>query len=131
VYQILNSKMFFFNHILSSSRDNDVELHDLESGERSGNIAIYPPLPLEPFNSQMGVGGRPANISTSPTPQASMQIETSGGSMQLSPAEVGMQSDPNPKRSRYWDQANSDKVRIIAQTSRIPTVVSAVTCHMK
>jgi hypothetical protein len=114
----LNSKMaYFLNHFLSR-RDDDDELCDLESGEGSGHSTMYPPLPP-----------------TLPTPleldAASMQIETSGRSMHFSQAEDGMQSDPNPKRSRHWDQTDSTKVRIVPQTSRIPTVVSAVTCHMK
>jgi hypothetical protein len=124
--------MYFFNHILSSNKDSDVELHELESGKRSGGdiAGIYPHLPM-PFNSQMGVGGSPVNISTN-FDTASMQIETSGG-MQLSPAEVEMQSGPDPKRSRSQssDQVDPNKVRIVPQTSRIPTLVSAFTRHMK
>ena len=123
--------MNFFNHILSSNKNNDVELHELESGERSSdNIASIYPLSPGPFNSQLGVVGRPANISTK-FDAASMQIGTSGG-MRLSPAEVEMQSDPCPKRSRYWDQVDPNKVRIVPQTSRIPTLASAFfPCQMK
>jgi hypothetical protein len=86
----------FLNHF--RYRD-DVEFRDLESGERS-DTNIYPSLPP-----------------TYPT-HASMQI------VQLSPADVKMQSDldPNVKRSNYWNQADPTKVRIVPQTSRIPTV---------
>jgi hypothetical protein len=125
--------MYFFNNFLTSNSDNDVDLRDLESGERSGD-AIYPPLPPGSFNNLV-VGGRPANISTYPIPPetdaaTSMEIETSGRSMQLSPAEVGMQAE---KRSRHLDQVVFEKVRIVPQTSRIPTVVSdcVLTCNMK
>lgn len=112
---------------LSSTRDGDIELADLEAGERSSHIS---PLPPGSFNSQIGVSGGPANTSTYPTlpePDAvssgmvyAMQIES------LSLAEVGTQSDMNEKRSGYWSQpaADTNKVRIVPQTSRIPTVVS-------
>ena len=77
----------FLNHFRYK---DDVEFRDLESGERS-DTNIYPSLPP-----------------TYPTPDASMQI------VQLSPADVKMQSnpDPNVKRSNYWHQADPTKVRI-------------------
>jgi hypothetical protein len=119
------------NHFLSSNSYNDLELRDLESGERSGKNNIYPSLPPGSLNSQMGAGGRPANISSYLIPlesvDASMQIET-GQSIQTSPAEVEMQSE---KRSENWEEANSNKVRIVPQTSKIPTLVSACNHNMK
>ena len=112
------------------------------------NISTYPTL--EP-DSQMTVGDGPntstdSTVSTQPAvpnyshsfPMSdaasintmestdSMQIETSGGS--LPPAEIKMQSDTNQKRSLHGDQAEFNKVRIVAQTSRIPTVVSV--CYL-
>jgi hypothetical protein len=130
-------KMEYIRNFLPPNRD-DVKLHNLESGERSGH-AIYPPLPPVSSNSQIGVGGGP-NTSIYPTQPAvpnysysfptsdvadSMQMETSRESLQsLSPVKFGMQSDANRKHSQDWDQADSNKVRIVAQTSRIPTVVS-------
>ena len=87
---------FFLNHFRSSNNDNDVELRDLESGS---------------FNSS-GVGGRPAYTSIYPAPPeldatCSMDMETS-----------------SEKRPRRLDQEEFPKVRIVPQTSRIPTVVS-------
>ena len=110
--------MNFFNSFLTSN--NDVEFRDLESGKRSGN-AIYPPLPPTSFNNL-------GNILTYPTPDAatSMEVE-SGGSMQQ--AELGMQAE---KHSQQLDPVVFGKVRIVPQTSRIPTVVSdCVMCNMK
>lgn len=102
------------NRFLSSIRDDDVELHDLESGR-----AIYPTLPPTPLPTDAA-----PNFNFN-----AMQIETSGATLQsLSAAEAGMQSDNNPKRF-CQDQAGSNKVRIVAQTSRIPTLVSV--CYSK
>jgi hypothetical protein len=133
------------NRIFSSNKD-DIELCDLESSNsqmRPANTSTYP-TPLEPglSNSQIGVGDGPPtqpavpNYSHSfPTSDAASNIhtmdsmQTSGGNLQLlSPAEVEMQSNANQKRSGDQNQADSNRVRIVAQTSRMPTVVSV--CYL-
>lgn len=121
------------NFLFSSNKDNNIKLHDLESGERSGDsdTSIYPPLQMVVDNRvDNGPSISTQNYSHSfPTSDAtsniqamastnSMQVETSGGSLQL------LLPDANQKRSWHQDQADSNKVRIVAQTSRIPTVVS-------
>ena len=103
---------YFRKNFFSSIRDNDVELHDLESGR-----SIYPSLPTTPLEPLPADAAPNFNFNA-------MHVETSLGSLQLgSPAETGMQSD-NPKRLCHQDQAGSNKVRIVAQRSRIPTLVS-------
>src|SRR5271154_3939984 len=118
------------NHFLSSNKNN-IELCDLESGSsnsqmgvalgaRPTNTSIYPTLPQPVLSSTYPTQLAVPNYSRSfPMSDAasnihamvstdSMQIETSGGSLQLlSLAEVEMQSNTNQKRSGHQDQANS------------------------
>jgi hypothetical protein len=134
--------MEYVRNYFPSSNKDDIELSDLNSGDLTPEPGLS--------NSQMEVGDGP-NTSTHPTQPAvpnyshsfptsdaasnihalstdSMQIETSGESSQLlSLAKVETQSDANQKHSWHQDQANSNKVRIIAQT-RMSTAVSV--CYL-
>ena len=109
------------NFLFSSNKDNNIKLHNLESGERSGDsdTSIYPPLQMVVDNRvDNGPSISTQNYSHSFPTSDAMQVETSGGSLQL------LLPDANQKHSWHQDQADSNKVRIVAQTSRIPTVVS-------
>lgn len=116
----LDSNMEYIRNNFLSNRDN-IE-RDLESGKTSGHPPIYPPLlPLEPGSSD-NIGhsfpmfGDRSNIAST----VSMQMDTSE-----------MQLDTNQKRSWHENQADSNKVRIVSQTSRIPTLVSIITCNRR
>jgi hypothetical protein len=96
------------NNFLSSNRgsNSDVELRDLESGTSGARL--------------------PAEVdSDSDVELRDLESGTSGTSL---PAEVDMQLDANEKRRMQWDPPVFKKVRIVPQTSRIPTVVSV--CYL-
>ena len=119
----------------SSSRDGnrDIELSDLESGTSgaSSHLPAEDDMQLDANRRTQLAWDLSFNF-LSPNRDSNRDSNSdvglheleSGTSAASLPAEVDMQLDANEKRQMDWDLPVFQKVRIVPQASRIPTVVS-------